>query len=167
MQKKTQRNRAKRHQIIRDLLLNKKIKNQKNLKLELEDEGVIVAQATLSRDMKDLEVGRNSETGFLEVGESSNSKIHLKNLYNLAVNSYPSSGIFNKIDIHYLNSPIGKAQEIAFHLEEAFPTIVLKTIVDMTSILVIVDGEEWTKQNSEAKSYREFFQLQITDKKRG
>lgn len=159
MQKKTQLNRTKRHQIIQELLLNKKIKNQKHLKLELEDEGVIISQSTLSRDTKDLEVGRNSETGFLEVGESANSKIHIDNLWSLAKDSYPSSGIVNKIDIHYLISPIGKAQEIAFHLQESFPTIVLKTIVDMTSILVIADGEEWKKQNSEAKSYREFFQL--------
>ena len=52
------REKLDRQRIIRDLIRNNRIANQEELSLKLQDLGLIVAQATLSRDIKEMRISK-------------------------------------------------------------------------------------------------------------
>ncbi|MFI5251784.1 MAG: arginine repressor [Bacteroidota bacterium] len=51
----------KRHFAIKDIITHKQIANQDELRLQLKKRGIDVTQATLSRDLRDIGVGRISD----------------------------------------------------------------------------------------------------------
>lgn len=65
-------------------------------------------------------------------------------LYDLLVSS--DSGTASNVQTYFIKTEKGKAQQISFHLEQAFSNIVLKTFIDLDSVLIFVDGDEVTDE---------------------
>lgn len=132
----------KRHQAIHQLISeNQKLRRHEDIILELKNKGIEASQSTVFRDLDKLSIKKNKE-GYFELSAFSQKSFHYSFLYDLLTETNSSTAA--DIQTYFIKTENGKAQEIAFHIERAFPNIVLKTSIDLDSVLVFADGEEVT-----------------------
>lgn len=133
----------KRHQAIHLLLEEIDLRTHEDIVLELQNQGIKTSQSTVHRDLEHLGIKKNND-GYFKPSHDVQKKFHLDNLYDLLVSS--GSRASSNIQTYFIKTEKGKAQQIAFHLEQAFNDIVLKTIIDLDSVLVFADGDEVTDE---------------------
>lgn len=135
--------RKKRHESIHRLLNKKDLRTHEDIVVELQNHGIKTSQPTIHRDLEYLGIKKDDE-GYFKLTNKAQKQFHLNNLYDLLINN--DSRVSSNVQSFFIKTEKGKAQQIAFHLEQAFSDIVLKTIIDFDSILVFADGEEVTEE---------------------
>ncbi|PTY81209.1 hypothetical protein B5V88_05380 [Heyndrickxia sporothermodurans] len=133
----------KRHQAIHLLLGEMDLRTHEDIVLELQKQGIKTSQSTVHRDLEHLGIKKNND-GYFKPSHDVQKKFHLDILYDLLISSDSSTS--SNVQTYFIKTEKGKAQQIAFHLEQAFNDIVLKTIIDLDSVLVFADGDEATDE---------------------
>lgn len=133
----------KRQQTIHHILQNTDLGTEDEIVLALKNQGIKTSQPTVHRDLEQLGIKKNND-GYFKPSHEVQKKFNLDTLYALLISSDSSTS--SNVQTFFIKTEKGKAQQIAFHLEQAFSDIVLKTIVDLDSILVFVDEEELTEE---------------------
>lgn len=140
-----------RHQKIVELIENRNINTQEDLASELEKTGIIVTQATLSRDIKELGLIKlrkaTGEFYYKVAGEFVSSRHELRKKFIDFVREIKKTG-----NLIIIKIPPGEAQGIARAIDLAELEYILGTIAGDDTILVIVD------KTSHAKSVLKKFQ---------
>lgn len=131
----------KRHQAIHLLLDNMDLRTHEDIVLELQKQDIKTSQSTVHRDLEQLSIKKNDD-GYFKPSREIQKKFHLDILYDLLISNGSSTS--SNVQTYFIKTEKGRAQQIAFHLEQAFSSIVLKTIIDLDSILVFADGDEVT-----------------------
>lgn len=133
----------KRHQAIHLLLEKMDLRTHEDIVLELQNQGIKSSQSTVHRDLEHLGIKKNN-AGYFRPSHEVQKKFHRDILYDLLISSDSSTS--SNVQTYFIKTAKGRAQQIAFHLEQAFSCIVLKTIIDLDSILVFADGYEVTEE---------------------
>jgi transcriptional regulator of arginine metabolism len=133
----------RRQQAIHLILENMDLRTEDAIVQELEKQGIKTSQTTVHRDLEHLGIRKNNE-GYFKPSHEVQKKFHLDILDDLLISSDSSTS--SNVQTYFIKTEKGKAQQIAFHLEQAFNNIVLKTIIDLDSVLVFADGEEVTAE---------------------
>lgn len=134
------KNRIDRQLAIRKIILNNQISNQDELLNELRDKGFDVTQATLSRDLKILNVAKVStyEKGYIytipEFGQmNNNDEISMVNYLIDGFRGIEFSG-----NLAVISTRPGYASSIAVVLDNAKPWEIIGTIAGDDTILVVI-----------------------------
>lgn len=131
----------KRYRImkIKEIIQNQTIETQEELAAALQKEGIVVTQATVSRDIKELQLLKvpygNGKYKYALSAEKKTvmSENHIAMLFQEAVTKIDSS--MNLVVIHTLP---GSAQSIAFSIDHSEHTEILGTLAGDDTVLVIM-----------------------------
>lgn len=131
----------KRYRImkIKEIIQNQTIETQEELATALQKEGIVVTQATVSRDIKELQLLKvpygNGRYKYALSAEKKTimSENHIAVLFQEAVTKIDSS--MNLVVIHTLP---GSAQSIAFSIDHSEHTEILGTLAGDDTVLVIL-----------------------------
>lgn len=140
-----------RQKAIQIILNDKNISTHSQLINELKKREIETSQATIHRDLIDLCYKKN-QNNFLKLSKQTQQQYQLKELYDLFESE--GLGFYTHVKPFFISTKKGKAQEISVLLEEIFGEIILKTIVDVDSIIVFADEEEITDE------FSQFFQIE-------
>ncbi|WP_282630850.1 arginine repressor [Empedobacter sedimenti] len=129
-------NKKYRFQIIRDLITDQEISNQDELLKKLIDLEIIVTQATLSRDLRELKVSK--------VPNSSGQYI-----YRLTESALPTATVTHNENmslvfsnnIGVIKTKPGYANRIAFEIDNTYFNSILGTIAGDDTLLIIMKEE--------------------------
>ena len=129
-------NKKYRFQIIRDLITDQEISNQDELLKKLIDLEIIVTQATLSRDLRELKVSK--------VPNSSGQYI-----YRLTESALPTATVTHNENmslvfsnnIGVIKTKPGYANRIAFEIDNTYFNSILGTIAGDDTLLIIMTEE--------------------------
>ena len=141
------KNRSLRIQMIRQIISSQVISSQDELLLKLEEQGCEVTQATLSRDLKQIQVMKVSDAkkGYIYRLSDENSS-YLTMVGNHAREDFMSEGI---VSIEYSSNILviktlpGYANSVAILIDKVNPKEILGTVAgDDTIFLVIREGVE-------------------------
>lgn len=142
-------NKITRHQFIRELIQNKKIKNQAQLVDFLQAEGFKVTQATISRDITELGLKKEADQSYI-LPEIKALKDHFKTM----VLNVDSSG-----NLVVIKTVTGAAQTIASIVDGANFEQILGTVAGDDTILVII--KEGKSAKDFTKKLESFIQLNL------
>lgn len=131
----------KRYRImkIKEIIQNQIIETQEELAAALQKEGIVVTQATVSRDIKELQLLKvpygNGKYRYALSAEKKTvmSENHIAVLFQEAVTKIDSS--MNLVVIHTIP---GSAQSIAFSIDHSEHTEILGTLAGDDTVLVIM-----------------------------
>ena len=131
---------ARRHQLILELVRGRQIASQEALAAELSRHGYQVTQSTLSRDLKELRILRAPENGgyrYLPAGEerAAGNARTTPNLAGIAVAEVVEVAA-NEVSL-VLRTQIGRAQGVAVFLDGLREPDVLATVAGDDTVLVI------------------------------
>ncbi len=134
---------TKRQEIIRQIILEKEIRNQDELVKELRKVGIHVTQATLSRDIKQMKITKTPtvDGGYLyKLPES--STILRKTTQQTISEMMSGTGFLTlKVsgNIAVIHTKPGYASSIAYHIDSANIAGILGTIAGDDTILLVLD----------------------------
>ncbi len=134
-----------RQQKIRELIQSKEISTQEQLVAELQKHDVLVTQATLSRDLREIGVIKVSkglgDYVYKIADEVSSSEKELKNKFLNFVRDIKETG-----NLILIKTPPGEAQGVARVIDLAEMEHILGTVAGDDTILVVVDSDDNTKK---------------------
>ncbi|MGW6190586.1 hypothetical protein ACWFRC_07525 [Bacillus cereus] len=133
----------KRHEAIHFILEKTDLRTHEEIVHELKIKGIKTSQSTVHRDLDHLGIKKNIN-GYFKLSLGVQKKFHLDSLYDLLISNNSSTS--SNVQTYFIKTEKGKAQQISFHLEQAFSDIVLKTLIDLDSVLVFADGDEVTQE---------------------
>lgn len=140
-------NKAARWEMILKLISREDISTQKELAKALEDNGFSVAQATLSRDIKELHLVKSvkADGGYMyEVAGKTENRQASSQFYHLFENSVQHvDNVLNQVVIHTYT---GMAQAVCAAFDGMKFEGVLGTIAGDDTILLILRDEECASQ---------------------
>lgn len=125
------KNRNKRQEQIRELVRTKPIKTQHMLAEELKALGFVCTQATISRDIADLQLKKNS-SGYYVLAED----LHLKRMVIDLVEEICHTG-----NLVLIKAAPGTAPGVAAALDDAGLTKVMGSVAGDDTVLVICESE--------------------------
>jgi transcriptional regulator of arginine metabolism len=136
---------TKRLLIIKKIIGSMKIGTQEELLSILVEKGYMLTQATLSRDLKFLKIGKisDSEKGYIyflpETGEKLNTKIVGISNDNFPINGFVSLKFSYNLGV--IRTKAGYANSIASYIDSIAPYEILGTIAgDDTILLIPIEG---------------------------
>lgn len=133
--------RSARLRVIRRLLKNERVESQDHLLGRLEREGYTLTQATLSRDLKLLKVGKVSDgaSSYYALPDDEAHKESIKNYIRDVRRGWISIDFSGNIAV--VNTLAGHANSVAFAMDRMeLPEILGSVAGDDTVILVIREG---------------------------
>ncbi|WP_223553882.1 hypothetical protein [Lysinibacillus sphaericus] len=127
-----------RRELILEILQENEIKKEIELLNELEDRGVKASQPTINRDLSELGIVKD-DFGVFQPNAIDKKNKH-KHELQLLINS-SQTAYYPKVKIIFIKTGPGTSQAIAYHLENIFEKIVLKTTIDNNSITLLVNAD--------------------------
>ena len=153
---------GRRLETIKMLLSSKEIGSQEDLLKELRNEGFILTQATLSRDLKQLKVAKaasmNGEYVYVLPNETMYKRIHtpLKATEMIGIPGFLSINFSGNIGV--IRTRPGYASSIAYNIDNSEIKEILGTIAGDDTILIVV--KEGTDHNAILSALRDNMILQ-------
>lgn len=134
-----------RQQKIREVIESNEISTQEQLVVELKKRNILVTQATLSRDLREIGVIKVSkglgDYVYKIADEVSSSEKELKNKFLNFVRDIKETG-----NLILIKTPPGEAQGVARVIDLAEMEHILGTVAGDDTILVVVDNADNTKK---------------------
>ena len=132
----------KRYRImkIKEIIQNQVIETQEELAAALKKEGIVVTQATVSRDIKELmliKVPYKDRFALSDEKQNVMPKNHTAMLFQQAVTKIDSS--MNLVVLHTIP---GSASAVAFAIDHANSDVVIGTLAGDDTILIILKSPE-------------------------
>lgn len=148
--------RTSRIRAITDLIRNERIESQENLLIKLEERGFAVTQATLSRDLKSLRVGKVSD----------GSKGYYYSLPEENTVSHSVGGFVHDVERGFINIKFsgnlaviqtrqGHAESVGFALDKLALPEILGTVAGEDTVFAVI--KEDVKREALLESFRELF----------
>jgi transcriptional regulator of arginine metabolism len=126
-----------RHTAIKEIISRQEVENQSELLKILSAKGFGVTQATLSRDMKDLKIGRISAENGNYVYQLSREADEKRTIMP-GLSSYGFRGVEFSGNVAVVKTRPGYAMGIAAEIDEQIPQEIIGTIAGDDSILLII-----------------------------
>ncbi len=138
-----------RHQLIKQLLIEKVVQKQEDFVVYLQEKGISVTQATISRDIKELKIIKvPAQTGGYRYSmpneQAKNTEARLKKLLQDALISVDQMEKY--VILHTIP---GNAAASSTLIQKNFKQKIFSAINDDTGVLIIARSEvaaEWLKQ---------------------
>lgn len=131
-----QSEKEKRQKAILELIQSGKYRTQTEIVEELSIKKFTTVQGTVSRDIKQMKIGK-AEDGSYCITSETLQDIHRNELKRLIEENPPT--YYNNIAFHYMKIGKGKASSFAFHLQQAFPDVVLDVAVGIDSLYITIN----------------------------
>ena len=136
------KNRPQRIEVIRQIILQEKISSQDELQIRLHDRGCEVTQATLSRDLKAMQVMKVSDAknGYIYRLVEQNA-VNRKDAAEVSRLDFMADGV---VDIEFsgnlgvVKTLPGYANSVAIMIDKANPVEILGTVAGDDTILLIM-----------------------------
>ena len=126
----------KRQKVILELIQSGGYKKQDEIADELIKRGFTAVQGTVSRDIKELKIIKDANNNYCITNET-RQEMHRNELQKLLKEH--SSSYYKNIAFHYMKMEKGKASVYAFHLQQAFPDVVLDITISMDSLILLIN----------------------------
>lgn len=139
MQENTVKNKQTRLKNIKDLIRNNRVQSQEMLSNLLKDQGIVVTQATLSRDLKMLKVGKiyEGDSGYYYVLPENHSGDDTSQVY---VQDFKRG--FRSIDfsnnIAVIRTTVGYAETVGMSLDNLELPEVLGSVAGEDTVFVVM-----------------------------
>ncbi len=104
---------------------------------ELSKQKVYISQSTLSRYLRNLDVEKSQKGKPYRVSSKSLFRIHLDTLESLLEENEPT--LYSNISVQFLQVGAGMSSVYAYHLQEAFPKVLLDVDVKKDSLLLYIN----------------------------
>lgn len=132
---------TKRLLIIKKIISSTKVGTQDELLTLLAEKGYMLTQATLSRDLKFLKIGKVSDTekGYIYFLPDSGEKLS-SNKIGIPTDSFPTNGFVSlkfSNNLGVIRTKAGYANSIASYIDTKAPYEILGTIAGDDTILII------------------------------
>lgn len=134
---------AERKQAIIDLLQKGEFHTQTSIIEALKERNIIITQGVLSRYLQELNIEQADKGQPYKMTVNTLQTFHINELK--ALHESKSPMLYQNVSIQYLQTDKGKASQYAFHLLQAFPTVLLKVTVDMDSLIMLVNMDAETE----------------------
>lgn len=137
--------RSKRLETIKMLLSSKEIGNQEDLLNELRSEGIVVTQATLSRDLKRLKVAKaasmNGNYVYVLPNETLYRRVHTPAKASEMMTTSGITGINFSKNIGVIHTKPGYASSVAYNIDNAEIPDILGTIAGDDTIFIVINED--------------------------
>lgn len=133
---------TKRRTAIFKLIQLGNYKTQVEIVDALESEGIFSTQSTVSRDIREMKIERDDHKAYKISPETLQDK-YLDELQTLLSES--PIRYYKNVATHYMKVEKGKASLYAFHLQQAFPSVILDVSINMDSLVLLVNMDAETK----------------------
>lgn len=128
---------ARRQSTIREIVAHEAVRSQEQLRQRLASRGFVVTQATLSRDIKELELVKRSADGAYQAsGEDTTSKNATHGALTKALSEYLLS-VEPVQQLIVIKTGIGQAQMLGLAIDRSRLADVVGTLAGDDTILVI------------------------------
>lgn len=131
-----QSEKEKRQKAILELIQSGEYRKQTEIVDELINRNFTAVQGTVSRDIKEMRIVKG-EDGSYRITDETLQDMHRNELQRLLEDSPPT--YYENIALHYMKVEKGKASSFAFHLQQAFPDVVLDVTVSMDSLYLTIN----------------------------
>jgi arginine repressor len=138
-----QSEKEKRQKVILELIQSRKYRKQTEIVDELVKRKFTAVQGTVSRDINEMNIIKGDDGSYCITDETLHD-MHRKELERLLKES-PSS-YYQNVAFHYMKVEKGKASIFAFHLQQAFPDILLDITIGMDNILLLINKDNETDE---------------------
>jgi transcriptional regulator of arginine metabolism len=135
--------RDNRKEMIREIILTNEIRTQADLIEKLEELGISVKQAAVSRDVKDLEL-RKDDNGIYTLPEQFNKRA-TNEFIRAALKASGARARYVMNQVVVRTGP-GAAQSVAAYFDTTFDKGVLGTVAGDDTILIICESEDAAKE---------------------
>jgi len=136
------KNRSQRIQLIKKIISEEVISSQDELQIRLQELGCDVAQATLSRDMKSLQVMKVSDAkkGYIYrlAGNNTGNQQTMSEISRLDFIADGVVGIEFSANLGVIKTLPGYANSVAIMIDKANPSEILGTVAGDDTILLIM-----------------------------
>ncbi|MGX9806125.1 hypothetical protein ACV3PA_02700 [Exiguobacterium acetylicum] len=132
-----------RQKVLRNMLDRNDFFTHDDILQELKNQGIVTSQSTVQRDLQTLGFKKNNH-GYFSLSEEKQKKYALSTLYELLHSN--NAATCRNVKTFFIKTDKGKAQELSILIEEVFDEIVLKTIIDLDSIMIFADEDEITEE---------------------
>ncbi len=140
------RDREKRLQIIKDLIRNERIESQEYLLEKLKDNGFVLTQATLSRDLKFLKVSKSADkNGYRYLISSAKFEDEQNEDFIRDINRGLISVTFSG-NMAVIKTQIGHANSVALAIDNLEINGILGTIAGDDTIFLVLE-EDFEKEH--------------------
>ncbi|MCU9533811.1 arginine repressor [Streptococcus sp. CSL10205-OR2] len=134
-------NKRERHQTIKQIIRLEKIATQEALKRRLSEEGIVVTQATLSRDLREIGLMKHrQEKGQAFYSLSQQSSRYFKPIVKKYILSVSRAAFM--LVIH---TDLGEADVLANFIDSKNDANILGTLAGADTLLIICKNEEIAK----------------------
>jgi transcriptional regulator of arginine metabolism len=141
-QQENSTNRVDRQQKIVEIVQAELIYTQTNIVEALEERGIFASQGTVSRDLENLNINKGGTNQSYQVSSNAIKQIHVNELQSMMKEKqhiyYPN------VSYQYLKTEKGKASVYAFHLQQAFPDVILDVTIGMDSLVLLINMDAET-----------------------
>lgn len=134
-----------RHQAIKDIVSSKAIASQGQILDELRMIGIEITQATLSRDLDELKITKNSSNKESTYQFNNHGSSHLKKLINFEL----IVGIDHSANIAVVRTPPGGAQLFASSVDSSGLSNIIGTIAGDDTVLIVTKDVNGGKKVAE------------------
>lgn len=136
-----QSEKEKRQKAIIELIQSGKYRKQSEIVDELINKDFTAVQGTVSRDIKEMRIVKGEDGSYCITNETLQD-MHRNELQRFIKENPPT--YYKNISFHYIKVEKGKASSLAFHLQQAFPDVVLDVTVGMDSLYLTVNMDAET-----------------------
>lgn len=135
----TQNNLAneERYQAILSILEEETIRTHKDLINHLEAKGIRVEQSTISRDLRALHIEKDKETQSYQASKQTRYENHIRALKALNADHPPT--LYGNVSPCVLHVQPGQASTYAYHLQQAFPDLILHITIEINRLILLVN----------------------------
>ncbi|NRD77320.1 hypothetical protein HPT25_07385 [Bacillus sp. BRMEA1] len=132
-----------RQKAILEIIQSGKYEKQEEIVDELVKRGFTTVQGTVSRDIKELKIIKDEDDIYCITTET-RQEMHRNELQKLLKEN--STNYYKNINFHYMKVEKGKASLYAFHLQEAFPDIILDVTIGVDSLVILINKDAETDE---------------------
>ncbi|MGJ9385234.1 hypothetical protein [Salipaludibacillus sp. CF4.18] len=110
---------------------------------ELNQQGIQSTQATISRDLRSLNLNEKEKNQPYKISEEAIQELHKYELESMMKEISPT--FYEKVSYCYLKTKEGKASGYAFHLQKAFPGIIIDLTIGIDNLVMLINLNAATK----------------------
>ncbi|AIC96504.1 hypothetical protein [Shouchella lehensis] len=135
--KKVKETAKKRRDALIDILNEEQLETFEEFIIPLRKRDLIASVSTIRRDLKAINASKQ-EGSYYKLDESAKKNQYIEKLNDIS-NEFL---IATDVKIFFIKTEEGYAQQVAYYLENIYSDKILKTVVDLDTILLFVDNEE-------------------------
>lgn len=133
----------KRQNAIMDFVEAEKVHTHTEIVDRLEELGIYCGQSTISNLLPILGIVKDSEDQTYKVSRETTHKKHVNALETMIEGKQPT--YYPNVSCCALTMEEGKASDYAFHLQKAFPGVIIDVTIKVDSLVMLVNMDADTK----------------------